>query len=127
MNNLSSSMSHHNMKVKTDNRIELPSFFAVLLLSIIGLTNLQCTENRNTQIKLKAGDLLFQDLNCGPLCDAIEAVTEGENGRDFSHCAMVISINDSLKVIEAIGQQVQINSLEERLFDNRGGSEREDF
>ena len=25
--------------------------------------------------ELKEGDLLFQDLNCGPLCDAIEAVT----------------------------------------------------
>ena len=60
---------------------------------------------------LQEGDLLFQNLNCGELCDAIEAVTEGVNGKDFSHCAMVVKINDSLKVVEAIGDQVQVNTL----------------
>jgi hypothetical protein len=62
---------------------------------------------------LQEGDLLFQDLNCGELCDAIEAVTEGVNGKDFSHCAMVVKINDSLKVVEAIGDKVQVNTLKE--------------
>ncbi len=61
---------------------------------------------------LKAGDILFQNLDCGELCDAIETVTEGVDGRDFSHCAMVININDTLKVIEAIGDKVQVNSLQ---------------
>ena len=60
---------------------------------------------------LKEGDLLFQDLNCGPLCDAIETVTQGVDGKKFSHCAMVVKQNDSLKVVEAIGGKVQINSL----------------
>jgi hypothetical protein len=60
---------------------------------------------------LQEGDLLFQDLDCGELCDAIEAVTQGVDGRDFSHCAMVVQVNDTLKVIEAIGDQVQLNSL----------------
>ena len=60
---------------------------------------------------IQEGDLLFQDLDCGPLCDAIEAVTEGVNGKDFSHCAMVVKINDSLKVVEAIGDQVQVITL----------------
>jgi hypothetical protein len=45
------------------------------------------------------------------LCNAIEAVTEGVNGKDFSHCAMVVNVNDTLKVIEAIGYKVQVNSL----------------
>ena len=62
-------------------------------------------------IKLREGDLLFQDLNCGSLCDAIEAVTHGVNNKSFSHCAMVVSINDTLKVVEAIGKTVQINSI----------------
>jgi hypothetical protein len=62
---------------------------------------------------LQEGDLLFQDLNCGELCDAIEAVTEGVNGKDFSHCAMVVKINDSLKVVEAIGDKVQVNTLKD--------------
>jgi len=61
---------------------------------------------------LQEGDLLFQDLNCGKLCDAIETVTEGVDGKDFSHCGMVVKINDTLKVIEAIGNKVQVNSLE---------------
>ena len=61
---------------------------------------------------LQAGDLLFQDLNCGDLCDAIETVTEGVDGKDFSHCGMVVKINDTLKVVEAIGAMVQVNSLE---------------
>jgi len=65
---------------------------------------------QNTET-LQEGDLLFQDLNCGELCDAIEAVTEGVNGKDFSHCAMVVKINDSLQVVEAIGDQVQVNTL----------------
>ncbi len=68
---------------------------------------------------LQEGDLLFQDLNCGELCDAIEAVTEGVNGRDFSHCAMVVKINDTLQVVEAIGDQVQVTSL--RNFFARSG------
>lgn len=61
---------------------------------------------------LQEGDLLFQDLNCGDLCNAIEAVTEGIDGKDFSHCGMVVIVNDTLKVVEAIGKMVQVNSLE---------------
>ncbi|MEI8201756.1 MAG: YiiX/YebB-like N1pC/P60 family cysteine hydrolase [Bacteroidota bacterium] len=60
---------------------------------------------------LKEGDLLFQHLNCGPLCEAIEAVTQGVEGKKFAHCAMIVKIDDSLKVIEAIGNKVQTNSI----------------
>jgi hypothetical protein len=65
----------------------------------------------NHSESLQEGDLLFQNLNCGELCDAIEKVTDGVNGKDFSHCAIVVNSNDTLKVIEAIGDKVQINSL----------------
>jgi hypothetical protein len=47
------------------------------------------------------------------MCDAIEAVTEGANGKDYSHCAMVIRENNSLKVIEAIGEGVVVTSLQD--------------
>jgi hypothetical protein len=60
---------------------------------------------------LQVGDLLFQNLNCGALCDAIETVTTGVDGKSFSHCAIVVKQNDTLKVVEAIGGNVQINSL----------------
>ena len=60
---------------------------------------------------LRPGDLLFQDLDCGPLCDAIEKVTEGAGGKDFSHVGMVVPSGDSLAVMEAIGGQVQRNGV----------------
>jgi hypothetical protein len=69
-----------------------------------------CNHSHHSE-QLQEGDLLFQNLNCGDLCNAIEAVTEGVNGKDFSHCAMVVNVNDTLKVIEAIGYKVQVNSL----------------
>ena len=37
----------------------------------------------------RPGDLLFQDLDSGPLCDAIERVTEGCRGAKFSHVGIV--------------------------------------
>jgi Permuted papain-like amidase enzyme, YaeF/YiiX, C92 family len=60
---------------------------------------------------LREGDLLFQNLNCGPLCEAIEAVTVGVDNKPFSHCAMVVNNNGTLQVIEAIGTGVQLNSI----------------
>jgi hypothetical protein len=76
---------------------------------------ISCNSTTNTNPDqgkvLKPGDIVFQDLDCGPMCEAIEAVTEGANGRDYSHCAMIIQEGDSLKVIEAIGKGVVVNSL----------------
>ncbi len=87
------------------------SFFLILLFGIC--LGILCCSTKRSELDLKAGDLLFQDLNCGELCDAIESVTEGINGRDFSHCGMVVQVDDTLRVIEAIGEQVQLTSLEE--------------
>ncbi len=80
------------------------------LYFIIAIIGLSCNYKSNEN-NLKEGDLLFQDLNCGPLCDAIETVTNGIDGKSFSHCAIVVKQNDTLKVVEAIGGRVQINSL----------------
>ncbi len=93
------------------------SFFTLILALLLfwSCTN-QPNNSQNAEENLETlqeGDLLFQDLNCGELCDAIEAVTEGVNGKDFSHCAMVVKINDSLKVVEAIGDKVQVNTLKD--------------
>jgi hypothetical protein len=62
--------------------------------------------------KLKEGDLVFQDLDCGPLCDAIEAVTDGYQGRDFSHVAILVKMNKELRAVEAIGSHVKSTSLD---------------
>jgi hypothetical protein len=90
------------------NKVFLPS---ILIFSCLFFL----PDNIHSQYRdqLHEGDLLFQDLNCGDLCDAIETVTQGINGRDFSHCAMVVKMGDSLKVIEAIGSQVQVNTIQD--------------
>jgi len=82
------------------------SFFVVLSGFFYGCGNISSGNNQ-----LRAGDLLFQNIQCGPLCNAIEAVTQGVDGKKFSHCALVVKINDTLKVVEAIGKEVQVNSL----------------
>lgn len=50
------------------------------------------------------GDFLFQDLDCGPLCDAIESVTPALDGVHFSHVGLVERRGDSLVVVEAISR-----------------------
>lgn len=62
---------------------------------------------------LKTGDLLFQKMNCGELCEAIHAVTEGYNGNDFSHLGLVVIENDSVFIIEAAGNAVRKVTLEQ--------------
>src|SRR5690554_7870303 len=56
---------------------------------------------------LKDGDLLFIDVECGAMCDAINAVTEGFEGKDFNHAGMVYSENNQdFYVYEAISKGV---------------------
>lgn len=58
--------------------------------------------------QLKEGDLLFQDLDCGPFCDAIDKVTSGVNGIDFNHVGIVVADeNGDLKVLEAVSAGVK--------------------
>jgi hypothetical protein len=70
------------------------------------------------------GDLLFQDLDCGPLCDAIEIVTTGFEGARFSHVGIVAkNDNGDLVVIEALSNGVEATSLQtflDRSFDAKG-------
>jgi hypothetical protein len=89
-------------------------YFLYSLVILIGFTSCKRIQQIE-KIKLKEGDILFQDLNCGELCDAIESVTQGYNNRDFSHCALIIKENGETKVIEAIGNKVQLNNLKDFL------------
>ncbi len=61
--------------------------------------------------KLKEGDIIFQSMNCD-LCKAINAVTEGFEGKDFSHLGLVHIQNDSIYIIEAAGKNVKLTPLE---------------
>lgn len=68
-----------------------------LLLIICLSLALNCfADNFKPQI----GDLLFQDLDCGTLCNGINKVTHGVNNTYMSHVAIVYSIKDN-KVIVA--------------------------
>ena len=80
-----------------------------LKIVILFLISLSVFAQRN--VKLKTGDIIFQSMNCD-LCKAINAVTEGFDGKDFSHLGMIYIKNDSTFVIEAAGKNVKLTPLE---------------
>lgn len=76
------------------------------------------TPNQTTEaaFALQPGDLLFQDLDAGPLCDAIETVTQGVEGAKFSHVGMVSRVDAmGATVIEAVGAGVKETPIAEFL------------
>ncbi|HEY9178427.1 MAG TPA: YiiX/YebB-like N1pC/P60 family cysteine hydrolase [Flavipsychrobacter sp.] len=94
-----------------------------ILITIIGSSCSNTPDDAfSHQYNLQPGDILFQDLDCGPACDAIESVTEGVNGMDFSHCGIVAEIDGELKVVEAYGsvQAVPVDSFLARSRDDAG-------
>ncbi len=70
---------------------------------------------------LRTGDILFQNLDCGDLCDAIEKVTKSYGGRQLSHIGLVEIIDDNIYVLEAIGERVQRTRLSK--FSSRSNNE----
>jgi hypothetical protein len=71
-----------------------------------------------TKQSFQVGDIFFQDLDCGPPCQAIEAVTSGYQGAQLSHCAIITSIgtsNHDTILTEAIGETVIQTTLHEFL------------
>lgn len=97
-----------------------------LLLLSISLAFLGCTQNILEQecgFALQPGDLLFQDLDSGALCDAIEKVTTGYQGMNFSHVGIVTKDdNVNIAVIEAVSAGVRVTPLQtflNRSFDTR--------
>ena len=73
---------------------------------------------RQPSFTFQEGDIFFQDLDCGPPCDAIEAVTQGYMGSNLSHCAIITEVGPNLKttkLAEAIGETVTETTLEEFL------------
>ncbi|MEL6837463.1 MAG: YiiX/YebB-like N1pC/P60 family cysteine hydrolase [Bacteroidota bacterium] len=67
----------------------------------------------HSTFQLQAGDMLFQDSDCGPFCESIEKVTFGVQGSKFSHVGLVIPNEEGeLIVIEAITAGVVETSLD---------------
>jgi len=92
----------------------MKKYYFILLIILVSCSS---------KFELKEGDLLFQDLDSSLLCDAIELVTPGYNEANFSHIGLVVSINDTLKVLEAIPPKVMLTNLDDflnRSFDKDG-------
>jgi len=73
--------------------------------------------------KLQSGDLLFQDLQCGALCDAIELVTSGVLGSHLSHVGIIEkAANGRVYLIEAYGNvaRTPIVTVLNRHIDKKG-------
>lgn len=58
----------------------------------------------------ESGDFLFQDLNCGSMCDGIDSVTSGYANTYVSHVGMIVNTNPP-EVIEAVSNGVEITPL----------------
>mgnify|MGYP000845513626 CR=1 FL=1 len=85
--------------------------------------NVAVTKPEEEEFRIMEGDFLFQDLDCGELCDAIEKVTGKVDGKSFSHVGLVVRRGDSLAVAEAIEQDVhytQLKAFLERNVDSTG-------
>jgi len=97
----------------------------IFLLLSISVAILGCNKTNfrgDSNFALQPGDLLFQDLDCGPLCDAIEKVTIGFRGANFSHVGVVTKDNSgNFVVIEATSSSVEVTPLQtflDRSFDD---------
>lgn len=86
-----------------------------LLLFFISVIILGCGRSAlrgSSNLALRPGDLLFQDLDCGPLCEAIEKVTTGYQGAKFSHIGIAAEDDHGKPVvIEAVSSGVEATSL----------------
>ena len=95
-------------------------------LLAIGIVTVGCSRNNPEKIRftITEGDLFFQDVDCGQLCDAIEKVTTGFNGANLSHVGIAAKNNDgNFIIIEAVSDGVQATPLQtflNRSFDANG-------
>ena len=75
--------------------------------------------SRQSTPGFQVGDILFQDLDCGPPCEAIEAVTSGYNGAQLSHNGIITEIKgdkfSQIFLVEAIGEGVVKTPLDKFL------------
>ena len=83
-----------------------------------------CNSSYNNNFQLQIGDILFQDLDSSPICDAIEIVTPGYNNYNFSHIGIIVELGDpncinpnyiyedNIRVLEAIPNKVTTTRLD---------------
>ena len=94
-----------------------------LIISLLLFSLHAFAQKSSSSFHFKNGDIIFQDLDCGALCDAIESVTVGYKGISLSHIAIVEIVNGNIQVIEAIGSNVHktpIDTFLKRSVDSNG-------
>ncbi len=107
-------LSHPQGKIsRTKSHFSLVAIIAIIFLIL---------SNQAYSYQPQKGDLLFQDLNCGTLCNAITTVTYGYHNTQISHVAMIISTGKNPQVIEAIGDDVHLTALSTFLLRSRDPS-----
>ncbi len=67
-------------------------------------------------IKLRHGDLLFQRINCGPFCEAVDHVTPAYKGYHVNHVGIVIFKDNEISILEAISKGITFTSLDSFLL-----------
>ena len=72
---------------------------------------------------LQPGDLLFQDLDGSPFCDAVEKVTQGYGGADLTHVGIAArSAGGEVVVLEAVEEGVTATPLDAFLARSHDGN-----
>ncbi len=108
------------------NKLMLCLFAVLVCIACQSKTGTVKDEVIDTEFRLRPGDILFQDSDCGSFCEAIEKVTFGVGGSKFSHVGMVIpKESGQFVVIEAISVGVvetPLDSFFNRSFDENHNS-----
>ena len=66
----------------------------IILFSFFCIACGNNSDKADFKFRLEVGDILFQDLDSSPLCDAIELVTPGYKNGNFSHIGIVVETGD---------------------------------
>lgn len=93
-------------------RLHSYRYLIILLLVLLSNVFTLASAKELKSFQLHTGDLLFQDLDCGTLCDGIGKVTYGVDNTYISHVGIVASTDGPQPtIIEAIGKGVSNTSL----------------
>lgn len=96
--------------------------FPRLILLLIALTG--CSISNKDDMEWQEGDILFQDIDCGPFCESIEQVTIGYGGARISHCGIFVrDASQNAFVIESGSRGVvytPLDSFLQRTTDSKG-------
>lgn len=94
--------------------------FVFLFLFVIFASTTSFLNAQPIVQNLQEGDLIFQNSECGGLCQAINQVTPAIYGQHFSHVALLFKEQEEWWVVEATGNHVQINKLDDLIERSQG-------